>query len=151
YLESQLAAPQPGALEHTAAQLIGWKRVTTFGPASSVRSILEAGAAPLVSALGFEAPSQVDAVGAGLAATVHRDRRPVALLVAPWRSRLDAFWRPAVTEALRRGAVWCLVFDGSRLRVFDASRLYARRYVEFDLDVALDHAAGIAALCRSAS
>src|SRR5262249_6333331 len=93
----------------------------------------------------------VDAIGAVLAATLSRDRRPVALLVAPWGSRLDALWRTAVTEALRRNAPWCLVFDGARLRVFDASRLYARRFIEFDLDVALDHPAAVAALHRSAS
>src|SRR5439155_22758181 len=60
-----------------------------------------------------------------------------ALLVAPFGQRLDRFWRPAVTEALRRHARWCIVFNGTHLRIVDAGRVYARRFVEFDLGLAL--------------
>src|SRR6185436_19412573 len=120
--------------------------------------------APLADALGFDPPSSLAHVDGGLAATLRATGTTaprhsaegatagvVALLVAPWGARLDSLWRAAVTEALRRAAAWCLVFDGSRLRVVDAGRLYARRFVEFDLDLALDQPATRAALWRSAS
>ena len=152
YLESQLRmASQSADAERAARELRAWRLANAFGPASSVRTILETGAAPLTAALGFDPASSVEHVDAGIAATLRRNGRPVALLVAPWGSRLDSLWRTAVTEALNRSAAWCLVFDGSRLRVIDAGRLYARRFVEFDLDLALDHRLSCAALWRSAS
>ncbi len=123
-----------------------------------MRTIFDAGAVPLAEALGFAPPAQITPVDSMLAATLTTIGGPqrahaatVALLVAPWGTRLDSLWRAAVTEAMRRAADWCLLFDGSRLRVVDAGRLYARRFVEFDLDLALDDHASCAALWRSAS
>src|SRR5262249_23792574 len=46
------------------------------------------------------------------------------------------------------GASWCLLFDGRRLRVVDATRLYARRYIEFDLDLVADDRYTYAAFWR---
>jgi hypothetical protein len=122
-----------------------------FGPASSVRSIFEAGAVPLTTSMGFDPPAGVETIASALAATVQRDGRAVALLVSPWGEPFDPLWRTAVTEATRRGAAWCLHFDGSRLRIVDADRPYARRFVEFDLDLVLDDERLFAALWRTAS
>ena len=47
-------------------------------------------------------------------------------------------WREAVTESIERRAPWCLLFNGTHLRIVDAGRLFTRRYVEFDLDQTLD-------------
>jgi len=157
-LESQLLARDDPADAPTAA-LRAWRSTRAFGPASSVRSIFDAGAATLVTALGFDPPSKVEPIDQALAATLQHGNLPrqsgrgataVALLVVPWGTRFDAWWRTAVTQAIRRAADWAVIFDGSRLRVVDASRLYARRYVEFDLDLTFDYAAGCAALWRSA-
>ena len=145
------------SVDRAAGSLRAWRAGRAFGPASSVRAIFDAGAIPLLEALEFDPPSRLEQVDQALAATL-RPRQSaegakglVALLVVPWGTRFDACWRVAVTEALRRAADWALIFDGARLRVVDASRLYARRFVEFDLDLTLDHAAGCAALWRSAS
>ena len=58
--------------------------------------------------------------------------------MAGWGARLDPFWRPAVVEAGRRGASWCVLFNGTHVRLVNARRLYSRRYVELDLDLAVD-------------
>ena len=72
-----------------------------------------------------------------LAATL-RDGRRVSLLVAPWGEPLDPHWRePPRTQSSAR-APWCLLFNGTHLRLVDAGRLYTRRYLEFDVDLTLD-------------
>src|SRR5262249_35800293 len=58
--------------------------------------------------------------------------------VTAWGERLDAFWRVAVTHALGLAARWCLLFNGTQCRLIDALRVYARRYIEFDLELAVE-------------
>ena len=115
--------------------------------------MLQAGAAPLVSALGFDPPADVRELTVGTSATLHRgaSSESVAFIVAPFGERLDPLWRVAITDALRRGASWCLLYNGTHLRIVDATRLYARRYLEFDLDVAADSTEPLAALWQTAS
>ena len=55
----------------------------------------------------------------------------------------------AVTEALHRSAAWCLLFNGIHVRIVDATRLYARRHLQFDLDLAMGTRAGLAALWQT--
>jgi hypothetical protein len=135
------------AVERARRDLIAWREgCGALGPASSVRALLQHGAAPLTAALGFDPPTAIDAVDPGLAATLRAGGRSVALLIVPWGETLDPLWRLAVTQALRRAAVWCLLFNGPHLRIVDAGRLYARRHLQFDLDLALDHPRTFAAL-----
>lgn len=117
-----------------------WRKGSrSLGPASSVRALLESGAAPLVDALGFDPPSLVNQIEPSVAvASLAAGPHIVVLVVAPWGERLDRLWRPAVTHAIRRGASWCLVFNGTHLRSISAARPYARRYFEFDIDLAID-------------
>src|SRR5206468_415630 len=96
-----------------------------------------AGAAPLVTLLGFDPPDALEVLDEATAATIRGGGGPVALLVTGWGVSFDMMWRTAVAQAARRGAAWCLLFDGMRLRIVDADRVYARRYLEFDLDVTL--------------
>jgi Eco57I restriction-modification methylase len=126
--------------------LLAWRaRGRVLGPASTPRTLLHTTAAPLCAALGFDPPAAVEFVDSGAAATLRARHRTIALLVTPWGEALDPLWRVAVTQAIKRGAEWCLVFDGLRLRIVDAGRVYRRRHVEFDLDLALDHPeAGVA-------
>jgi hypothetical protein len=137
------AAAVERPLEQLRRDLLAWRmRAAALGPASAPRALLQDGAVPLLAALGFDAPADiapVDARGA-LAATVPTGGLPVTLVVTPWGDRLDPLWRLSVTEAIRRSSVWCLLFNGARLRLVDAGRLYARRYLEFDLDAAIDDA-----------
>jgi len=73
------------------------------------------------------------------------DSHNVALLVAAWGERLDPLWRVAVRQAMRRFASWAVLFNGTHLRIVDATRPYARRYLEFDLDLAADDERAFAA------
>ena len=110
----------------------------SLGPASSLRALLEAGAAPLFRELGFAGPVSVVPLKGTLAATLSTGSEPVALIVAPWGQRLDGSWRGAVVYAREQAASWCLLFNGIHARVIETNRLYSRRHVQFDLDVTLD-------------
>ena len=87
--------------------------------------MLDVGAAPLAIALGFDPPAALAPLKDAVAATLGAGSNAVALLVTVWGSRLDPFWRAGVTEAARRSAGWCLLFNGTSLRLLDAGRLYA--------------------------
>jgi hypothetical protein len=126
--------------------LAAW-RVTcaALGPASTPRTILQS-AAPLFATLGFAQAERIEPAEPGIAATLRSRDRAVALLVSPWGDGHESLWRPAVTQAARRSASWCLVFNGLQLRIVDPNRLYARRHLEIDLDLALDNPRAFAAL-----
>ena len=127
-------------------RLAGWRvGCATLGPASTPRTILQS-AAPLFATLGFEPAERIEPADPGIAATLRSRDRTVALLVSPWGDGHESSWRPAVTQAARRSASWCLVFNGLRLRIVDATRLYARRHLDIDLDLALDNPLAFAAL-----
>ena len=121
------------------------------GPASAVRALLHAGAAPLFVALGYHPPSDPQESRYGLAATVHGPGGRVTLVVPPFGAPLDPLWRVGVTEAIRRSTAWCVLYNGIRLRLVDAGRLYARRCLEFDLDLAAVERTTAAALCGTLS
>ena len=60
------------------------------------------------------------------------------LVVCAWGARLDPLWRVGVVEARRHQSRWALLFNGTHVRLLDAVRLFQRRYLEFDLDLAVD-------------
>jgi hypothetical protein len=153
FLERQSAALADAAwLDLRRRRLLEWSRSgRALGPASTTAAMLQMSAAPLVDLLGFDAPERVEHVESVIAATLRAGTTPVAIVVAPWAERLDPLWRLAVTQAMRRSANWCLLFDGLRLRLVDASRLYARRYLEFDLELVLDSPVAFAAFWRTFS
>ncbi|OFV91761.1 MAG: hypothetical protein A3G76_14305 [Acidobacteria bacterium RIFCSPLOWO2_12_FULL_65_11] len=133
-------------IDRVYRELVAWRRGSAaLGPASSVHAMLQVGAAPLVAALGFDPPSDIRPADRSIAAVLRGGPRPTALLVASWGDRLDPLWRTAVTEALARSAPWCLLFNGTHLRAIDAARLFARRHIEFDLDLTLDDPRAFAA------
>ena len=150
FLERQSAElAQAAWLDERRRRLAEWSGETRMlGPASTPAAMLQASAAPLVELLGFHTPERVERLDSVVAATLASAATPVAIIVTSWAEPLDPLWRLAVTQALQRCAVWCVLFDGLRLRLIDASRLYARRYVEFDLDLVLDHPIAFAAFWR---
>src|SRR4051812_11376818 len=141
-----------GAAAHRA--LSEWRRrCTDLGPTSPMRTILQA-AGPLFAVLGFEPASRIEPADPALAATLPSAGGAVALLVIPWGDVRDPLWRVAVTQAARRDAAWCLIFNGLHLRIVDAGRLYARRHLEIDIDAAVDEprtAAALVSLCSAAT
>jgi len=131
-------------------ELVAWRArcAASFGPATTARSLMQGAAAPLLELLGFDPPSDVEFVDDVAVASIrHRDAVAV-VIVTPWGEPIDSRWRLAVAQAGRRGAPWCLLFDGRRLRVVDATRLYARRSVDFDLDLVADDPPTFAAFRR---
>ena len=151
FLETELSGPASesagSAVDLARARLRAWRRGCDWlGPASTVQAVFEAAAVPLVDTLGFDAPAQVERAHRCVVATIRADREPLVLLVAAWDERLDPFWRTAVTEAIRRSAAWSILFNGTRLRVVEVERLYTRRFVEFEIDQALDEDRTFAAL-----
>jgi hypothetical protein len=152
FLEGHLSdGPSADADQATAARarryLSGWPRArASMGPASSLRTMLAVGAEPLAAAFGFDSVADVATADSAMAATLRGSTGVVTLLVAPWGSRLDPLWRTAVSEAMRRSSTWCLLFNGTHLRIVDATRLFARRYAEFDLEQAIDDGRAFGAL-----
>ncbi|OLE78388.1 MAG: hypothetical protein AUF76_19165 [Acidobacteria bacterium 13_1_20CM_2_65_9] len=153
YLEAALPAIVSSggtSLDSLRRDLVAWRsRSSEAGPASTPRALLQVRAAPLFAALGFESLVHVESADASLIVTFSAGSVPIALVVSPWGETLDSSWRLAVTEAVRRSAPWSVLFNGVRLRIVDASRLYARRYLEFDLDLAIDDPRSCAALWRT--
>jgi hypothetical protein len=111
-----------------------------------VRTLFELGAAPLASAIGLGSPRSVRQHGELIVATLPGETEPIGLLVAPWGASLDPLWRTAVVLGGQQGAAWCLLFNGSALRILSARRVCARRYAEFDLDLAADDELSAAAM-----
>src|SRR5580765_2624765 len=66
-----------------------------LGPASSVRTMLEAGAVPLARVLGFNVVANIGLDETLASATLHVDGSTIVLVVARWGERLDPLWRHA--------------------------------------------------------
>ena len=150
FLEREsMAHPNAASLDERRRRLAEWTRdASGLGPASTPATMMQSSAAPLVELLGFGALTTLELSESTVSATLGGPT-PVALVVSCWAEPLDPLWRLAVTQALQRSARWCLLFDGVRVRVVDASRLYARRYLEFDLDVIVDSPESFAAFWRT--
>jgi Eco57I restriction-modification methylase len=150
FLETELETRTPESLKSRAEvarkRLAGLRQACQWlGPASSIQALLEAATEPLLEALGFDRPTTITRRDTGLVATIRAGSQPVVLVLAPWGERLDGSWRLAVTEAIRRSAKWCLLFNGTHVRVVDADQLHSRRFLEFDVDLAVDNAQVFAA------
>jgi hypothetical protein len=119
----------------------GWwhTQASQLGPASSIRSIWDLAAAPLVELLGFTAPS---ARGDG-PDTRHTlltgSSERIALVVATWNISLDNLWREAARRGIGLDAAWVLCTNGRELRLVDTQRTYSRAYLQFDLQRAAEH------------
>ena len=138
FLEGRLQTA--GAIDSRAwRRFVEARRLSdALGPSSSLRAVLEAGATPLVGVLGFEPPQDVERLDPVLISTVRAGVANVALIVAPWGEPLDLLLRTGIRHATYRAARWCALFNGTHLRLIDATRPYSRRYVQFDLDLVAD-------------
>jgi hypothetical protein len=127
------AAPPP----HVAHALDGWSERldASLGPASGVRVVTEAAVIPLLALLGFHVSSRQDSPGRTLLQAASSSARGVVVpvLVLPGHEPLDREWRRLVVEGIRVDARWGFCCNGTALRIVDAHRTWARRYLEFDL------------------
>ncbi len=123
----------------TLRRLIDWRaRCASLGPAASLRAMIEVGVEPFVRILGFAGLVDLR-YDEHLASGVLVSGQPIALLATPWGDPLEPMWRAGVVEARNRGAEWCVLFNGRSLRLVDVRRVYSRRFVELDLDIAAEH------------
>lgn len=109
-----------------------------MGPASTPRQLYDLLAAPLLHELGLSAVPHAagpDLVVAELRAAA---ARVAVLVVTLWDQPASGVWRHAVQHALALGSRWAVAWSGPRIRLFDSQRMYARRFAELDLDLALE-------------
>ena len=129
--------------------LSGWLRGSgsRLGPATSLRTVFDLGALPVVDALGYNAshprPCRSEEV---LSVDLDASGTRVPLIVAAWGDRLDRMWPEIAREGLRLRAPWVFSFNGRELRISDCRRLHSRRHLAFDLETSLDHPAVFAVL-----
>jgi hypothetical protein len=114
-----------------------WRRAARLlGPASGLRAVLDVAATPVLATLGYR-PRWVEVDSSARRATgVLEGPRAAraACLVATWGDDLGRAWRDAVHTGLACDARWCVCFNARALRIVDAERSWARRFVEIDLE-----------------
>jgi len=113
--------------------------VRDLGPASGIRTVYDRVALPLVDALGLRVVPAPCAVTSAdhIHAMLHADDVPVAsLLVTAWGRDPGTTWRAAIHHGIAHKVRWCFCVTGPIIRIFDATRTYARRFAQFDLEVA---------------
>jgi hypothetical protein len=122
--------------------LVRWWRIVHVrcGPASSIRALADLAAAPLAALLGFTLHQPEPLTDTTWIAVLEGDGGGVPLVLTGWGASLDGAWRTSVRHSLSRHARWCVLFNGTHLRVLDAGRTFARRYIEFDLEATADDA-----------
>ncbi len=155
-LEHLLANPGRGGIElhgHPAVskRLRTWYasvRLQPLGPSASPRAVYDRIAEPLIRALGYRAvPVPCGGATGTMDAVLQAGNVNAAVMVvSAWGQSAAALWRHAVHRGLAHDARWGFCVTGPSLRIFDVERAYARRFVEFDLAVALEHDAGISVL-----
>ena len=118
-----------------------------LGPTATARTIFDTVAEPLLRSLGFDI-SVVQSGSETVGALLTISARPVAALIAaPWVVPLRSLWRQAVRCGLAHQVRWTICVNGSAIAVFDVERAYARRWVEFELEVALEVERSLGVLC----
>ena len=120
-----------------------WRRAqaSQLGPASSIRSIWDLAAAPLVELLGFAAPQPAGDGFDNRYALLSPPGSRVALVAAASNASLDNLWRDAARRGIGLDTAWVLCTNGRELRLVDTQRTYSRAYLQFDLQLAADHPA----------
>jgi hypothetical protein len=118
-----------------------------LGPTATARTVFDTVAEPLLRALGFDI-SVVQSGSQTVGALLTTSARPVAALIAaPWVVPLGSLWRQAVRCGLAHQVRWTICVNGSAIGAFDVERAYARRWVEFEMEVALEIERSLGVLC----
>jgi hypothetical protein len=112
-------------------------QASQLGPASSIRSIWDLAAAPLVELLGFT-PGLPTGEGA-IRHSLLISSGGVALVVATWNLSLDNLWRDAARRGIGLDTAWVLCTNGRELRLVDTQRTYSRAHLQFDLQQTANH------------
>jgi hypothetical protein len=152
-IDELLVRPDPAVVTFAAdrrhRQLRAWHAGVRarFGPTASARAIFDAVAEPLARELGFDV-AVADSSAQSVAALLTSAGRPVAVLIAaPWIVPARSLWRQAVRHGLAQQVRWAIGVNGNAIAAFDVQRPFARRWLEFDLEIALDLERSLVVLC----
>ena len=134
--------------DDAARRFRAWHRPlqARLGPSASARTVFDDIAGPLVAQLGYRVVARTAAGPCYKAVLQAGGVTAAVLLVTPWGLDLSATWRDAVKQGMAWSARWCLSVSGQSVRLADAERTYSRHFLEFDLQLAVDHDATFAAL-----
>lgn len=141
-------APAPGDAAVMRRTLRAYQAAAAarLGPACGARRIFDLVAGPLFGALGYS----LLPVGGGAGtvdALLRVDGTTVGVLsVTGWRQSDGAASTRTVRLGIAHDVRWCLLLDGSTIRLLDAARPYAKRQAEFDLVQAVEDERTFAAL-----
>jgi hypothetical protein len=107
-------------------------------------------AVPLFAHLGYHISANASASTrwtSDVVRVLESSGRTVAVLVVTgWGQDPAAAWRHGVRHGIGNDVRWCFCLTGESLRIVDSLRTYSRRYVEFELESAIDHDSTFAAL-----
>src|SRR5690349_9407643 len=140
FLEPRLTGPGSPPVDTAFQRRIArvYAAVRRLGPASPLRSIVDLVLMPLLATLEIT-PACATVFRGDHALVVCRAGNSLLVVVAAaWGAPLDPLWRPAVVEAGRVGASWCLLFNATQVRLIAASRLHSRRTIDLDLEAAAE-------------
>ena len=128
--------------ESARRELRAWQASVraTLGPTAGARAVLDVVAIPLAVRLGYR--TTVLARGASVPyVLLESGGRAAAILFAtPWGQDAAGAWRDAVRRGIGHDVRWSLCVTGPAVRLFDAGRVYSRRFAEFDLAIAVEDA-----------
>src|SRR5689334_5909634 len=132
FLERQVESALPRGVPR------GWSRSLSLcrdeqrwmGPASSIRTMVDACAAPLARVLGFDELDGITVADDVATAVLRSGHGSAGLVVTLWGERLDPLWRVGVLHARSRGSAWCVSVNGTHVRLTSARRLTSRRFAE---------------------
>jgi len=105
-----------------------------LGPASAPRTMLDLGALPVVSLLGYRVQRLEPAPWGHVGVLAGAAGPSAVLLSTRWGDSTAGAWRHALRSSLAARLPWAIVYSGSHLTVIDGSRPWARRALGFDLD-----------------
>jgi hypothetical protein len=113
--------------------LVSWSlRIDdALGIASSVRTVADIAAVPLLDVLGLAIERRIDDA-ARCVLQVRANATRIVVIVSEWGEPLERTWRSSVIHAIAGDARWCLCCNGRAVRLVDARRTWSREYLEFD-------------------
>ena len=134
----------------TSRSVAGWwiDANARCGPASSIRTLIDVVAGPLASMLGFSLLDPCRLSDGLWAATFAHDLTRVPVAIVPWGAPLERAWTHGRRLSLATGAEWCLLLNGPTIRIVDARRHAATRYLDIRLECAADDDATASVLHR---
>ena len=130
-----LPATTPPALFVHLLEAWSQERVSTLGPASSVRTICDAAVIPLLTLLGYGVSARTDRPERTIFHAAAGPSTVLPVVVAPWNESLDSVWRDMVREGIQSDARWCVCCNGTALRIVDAHHTWTKAYLEFELSL----------------